>query len=116
MIDISDGLTSDLCHICDESGVGAKIYRDRIPVSSELREAADKLKSDPLSYALSGGEDYELLFTVSEDKVDQVMKTESEGRPLATIIGEIVDRERVIIDKEGRKGPLLPLGYDHFPD
>lgn len=114
MIDISDGLTSDLCHICDESGAGARIYKERIPISPELKEASALFKTDPLSYALRGGEDYELLFTVSEDKVEDVMKAEIAGRPLATMIGEIVEGERTIIDRDGNKNYLVPSGYDHF--
>lgn len=62
MIDISDGLLIDLWRICDESGVGAVIYRERIPISEELKKISNKFGLDPYSYALRGGEDYVLLF------------------------------------------------------
>ena len=64
MIDISDSLSTDLNHICEQSRVGAVIYEDRIPLSKELKKA--EFKKGPLHYALSGGEDYELLFTVKK--------------------------------------------------
>lgn len=114
MIDVSDGLLSDLLHICEEGSVGARIYEERIPLSAPLKKVASRLNKDPLGYALRGGEDYELLFTVPEKKVGEVMKAKLRGRSLATLIGEVVKRERVLIDKKGRKKPLLPLGYDHF--
>ncbi|MBI5199227.1 MAG: thiamine-phosphate kinase [Nitrospirae bacterium] len=114
MIDISDGLASDLSHICDESAVGAEIYHDGIPISFELKEMADKLERDPLYYALRGGEDYELLFTVPMDRVEEVIKAEVEGRPLAAMIGNVIKDDRVLIDKDGRRHTLSPIGYNHF--
>ena len=72
MIDISDGLSSDLAHICDESGVGAHIIAEEIPFSRSLLAASDKLGKSPLYYALSGGEDYELLFTVPPAKAKKL--------------------------------------------
>ncbi len=67
MIDVSDGLSSDLLHICDNSGVGAKIYEDSIPISEDAYHLAIKFGLDPVTCALSGGEDYELLFTLSPE-------------------------------------------------
>ena len=64
MIDVSDGLSSDLSHLCEESGTGALLFSDKIPLSPALLRSADRLRKPPLHYALSGGEDYELLFTV----------------------------------------------------
>ena len=63
MIDVSDGLLIDLSRICNESRVGALIYREKIPLSPELKQGASCLGLSPLQLALSGGEDYELLFT-----------------------------------------------------
>jgi thiamine-monophosphate kinase len=103
MIDISDGLLIDLSHICDESRVGAVIYKDKIPVSKELAYTAKALKTDPLNFALKGGEDYALLFTAPPD-----MKT------TAFKIGEIVKSGRFIIDENGRKRKFKPEGYEHF--
>ncbi|MBI5187973.1 MAG: thiamine-monophosphate kinase [Nitrospirae bacterium] len=103
MIDISDGLLIDLSRLCDESKVGARIYIKDIPVSSELKKAASYLGISPIKLALSGGEDYELLFTVPPDK-----------KVKAICIGEIIKSERVIIDKSGKETAFAPEGYQHF--
>jgi len=103
MIDISDGLLIDLSHICDESKVGAVIYKDKIPISGELTDTAKILGTDPVKFALKGGEDYALLFTAPPD-----IKT------TATKIGEIITRERFIIDEKGRKIKFKSEGYEHF--
>ncbi|MFZ6016652.1 MAG: thiamine-phosphate kinase [Nitrospirota bacterium] len=103
MIDISDGLLIDLSRLCDESKVGARIYIKDIPVSSKLKKAASYLSISPIKLALSGGEDYELLFTVPPNK-----KVE------AICIGEIIESERVIIDKSGKETAFAPEGYQHF--
>jgi thiamine-monophosphate kinase len=103
MIDISDGLLIDVCHLCDESRVGAVIYENKIPLSKALREVAKREGSDPVTLALKGGEDYRLLFT-SKHK----LKTS------AVKIGEITGNERFIIDSKGIKRALTPEGYEHF--
>jgi thiamine-monophosphate kinase len=103
MIDVSDGLLIDLSRICDESRVGALIYREKIPVSPELKQVASRLGLSPLKLAFSGGEDYELLFTAPPQK-----------RVRAIHIGEIVKRGRFIIDRSGGKKPFSPKGYQHF--
>lgn len=103
MIDISDGLLIDLSHICDESNVGALIYKDKIPLSKELKAIAKKSGIDPLNMALKGGEDYALLYTAPAN-----LKT-GDFR-----IGEIIKKERYIIDSKGRKTTFKPEGYEHF--
>jgi len=103
MIDISDGLLIDLTRLCNESKIGARIYIENIPVSPELKQAASHLGISPIKLALSGGEDYELLFTALSNK-----KTK------AFCIGEITKSERVIVDNSGRERPLVPEGYQHF--
>ncbi len=103
MIDISDGLLIDLSRLCDESKVGARIYTKNIPVSSELKRAASCLGISPIRLALSGGEDYELLFTAPRDK-----------RVKAIYIGDITESERVIIDTSGKKKTFSAEGYQHF--
>jgi len=103
MIDISDGLLIDLCHICDASNVGAVIYKERIPLSEELTRVAHTMKKDPFDYALRGGEDYVLLFT-----------SPSRYKKGATRIGEIIRKGRYIIDEKGRKTPFKSEGYEHF--
>ncbi len=112
MIDISDGLSSDLDHICEQSGVGAEINAEAIPVSSALNKLSKKLVLPALQYALSGGEDYELLFTVPPARVK---KLRSLKLPV-TEIGFIKSGRTVsLVDEEGRKRKLLPSGFDHFP-
>jgi len=103
MIDISDGLLIDLWRMCDESRVGAVIYKEKIPLSEGLRKVCRKFRLDPYSYALKGGEDYVLLFTSPE-----------ESRKDAYCIGEIVKKGRYIIDEKNKKIRMRPEGYDHF--
>lgn len=103
MIDISDGLLIDLNHICDESNVGAVIYREKIPLSSELIDISRKEKTDPVQLALKGGEDYALLFTAPANSKVKGIK-----------IGEITEKGRFIIDEEGKKKKFKPEGYEHF--
>lgn len=110
MIDVSDGLSSDLAHICLESRAGAEIAADRIPLSRQLRAAAG-LKRSALEYALSGGEDYELLFTVPASKAERMRRL---GLP-ATEIGRITKgRTLKLAAADGSVCPLRPSGFDHF--
>jgi thiamine-monophosphate kinase len=110
MIDVSDGLSSDLAHLCEESSVGAELHADRIPLSKDLRTAKG-LKRRPVEYALSGGEDYELLFTVPRSRLQKIRSL----RIAATEIGRIViGKSMSLLDGQGRKKPLRPSGYDHF--
>jgi thiamine-monophosphate kinase len=110
MIDVSDGLSSDLGHLCAQSGAGAEVFADRIPLSKELR-SAKALKRPPLAYALSGGEDYELLFTVPPGKTKKLKAMQI----AATEIGIITrDRSMRLIDERGQGRPLTATGYDHF--
>lgn len=111
MIDISDGLSSDLAHICEQSGVGAIISAEQIPLSRSLVMASSDLKKSKLDYALSGGEDYELLFTAPSGKVRNL---HSLGIPLVDI-GEITQTRKLsLVDSRGVTVPLKPMGYNHF--
>ncbi len=103
MLDISDGLLIDLNHICEESKVGAVIYKDKIPASRELAISAKKAGLDPLPFSLKGGEDYELLFTAPPNYKTAAYK-----------IGEITKKGRFIIDENGRKTRFKAEGYEHF--
>jgi thiamine-monophosphate kinase len=110
MIDISDGLSSDLGHLCAQSRVGAEVFAERIPLSKELR-AATALKLPILSYALSGGEDYELLFTSPAEMEREIMSL----RIRATVIGAITRKKGMrMVTEKGDIHPLVPGGYDHF--
>jgi thiamine-monophosphate kinase len=103
MIDISDGLLIDLSRLCSESRVGARIYIDNIPLSPELKKAAVHLDIPPLKLALSGGEDYEMLFTAPAG-----------NKVRAIYIGEIIKSGRFIVDSSGREKPFSAKGYQHF--
>lgn len=112
MIDISDGLGSEVQHICDQSRVSAEIEADVIPLHPDVRAAGELLGVDPLNFALSGGEDFELLFSAAPDKLDQLTQT---GLNLY-IVGKIVPPgpEPILIRTDGSRS-LLPGGYNHFP-
>jgi thiamine-monophosphate kinase len=101
MIDVSDGLSTDVGHICDESGVGARVYADAIP---RLPGAAG------MELALNGGEDYELLFTARPRKR---VASQIAGVTVARV-GEITRERRVVLVQEGRERPLPPRGWQHF--
>lgn len=109
MIDVSDGLSVDLAHICEESGAGAEIEASRIPVSAALRRFA----KDPLAMALHGGEDYELLFTVRPAKLAAVERLSPEFR--LTRIGRVTaGKEIFLIAPDKGKKPLRVGGFEHF--
>jgi thiamine-monophosphate kinase len=112
MIDISDGLSTDLGHICKSSGVGAIVWEQKIPMVRTPPEL-QRLGFDSLELALNGGEDYELLFTVPK-KFSSRLPRKLAGIPL-TVIGEITREKKVILlGSDGRGTPLLPKGWDPF--
>jgi len=117
MIDLSDGLASDVAHICERSKVGVRVEAGRLPISPATRVVAQALGRDPISFALFGGEDYELLFTVPPDRVEELMTIVGQaiGIPL-TEIGEIVPAAegRTLVLADGGKVSLEPGGWDHF--
>ncbi len=110
MIDVSDGLSSDLSHLCEESGTGCVLLSDTIPFSAALLRSADRLRRTPLQYALSGGEDYELLFTVPSSK----LKTLATLDIPVTEIGEITAGTALFLANAAGKTALKPTGYNHF--
>jgi thiamine-monophosphate kinase len=103
MIDVSDGLLIDLTRLCDESRAGARIYAENIPLSQNLKSVASGLGISPIELALSGGEDYELLFTAPRGK-----------RVDASYIGDITESGRIIVDGKGKEKPFAAKGYQHF--
>jgi len=111
MIDISDGLASDLLHICKASGTGAFIEESQVPIHDEARAQAIEFRLDPITCALNGGEDYELLFTVSPADLEKVRFMDS-----VYIIGEITPKEDgITLHSSG--GQILPIsaqGWKHF--
>lgn len=114
MIDLSDGLFIDLSRLCDESRAGAKIFMERIPVSSRMRTTSSMLGLDAMKLACSGGEDYELLFTAPPTSPIPSLLRRGLGEVKITYIGDIVKSGRKIIDKNGREKKFSASGYQHF--
>ncbi len=113
LIDISDGLSSDLNHLCSESNVGALVYANRLPVDAPVADLCGRRALDPLLLALHGGEDFELLFSVHPDKVSQ-LPLKVDGVTL-TCIGEIAEAAAGVRISEGsRVWELTPEGWQHF--
>jgi len=113
MIDISDGLSSDIHHLCDESGVGALIDAAKIPIDPDVAAICGRRALDPLLLALNGGEDFELLFTVPGDKVADLPK-KVDGISISQI-GQITnDPVNIRVAEKDRVWHLQPKGFDHF--
>jgi thiamine-monophosphate kinase len=113
MIDISDGLSSDLKHLCKESEVGALIDAARIPIDPLVAALCGRRALDPLLLALHGGEDFELLFTVPPDKVASLPKT-VDGISISQI-GEITSEPgKLCVAEKDRVWDLESKGFDHF--
>ena len=112
MIDISDGLASEILHICTQSGVGAQLYEEKIPIANETFHAGvDIFKIDPITVALNGGEDYELLFTVKQSDYERI-----ENHPEISIIGFITEKEQGVnlVTKAGNLKEITAQGWQHF--
>ena len=115
MIDISDGLLADLGHLCAASGVGAELRCGSFDLNGALQEAAEAVGVDPLQWVLSGGEDYELLFTAPPGSVDQLVEAgERAGGCPVTVIGTVTGSGIRCLDAAG--DPINPKhnGWDHF--
>jgi thiamine-monophosphate kinase len=111
MIDISDGLASEIFHICKQSNVGAYVEESGVPMHPDAEEMALKFRLDPVTCALSGGEDYELLFTIDAADIEKVKYL-----PDIYIMGEIVPKEEGIRlhTKGGNIHPITAQGWKHF--
>ncbi|WP_461636519.1 thiamine-phosphate kinase [Labilibaculum euxinus] len=109
MIDISDGLSSDIMHICEESKVGCQIYEEKIPVDYETHKMAEELNMNYSTFSLNGGEDYELLFTVPLDQFDAIEKIED-----VKIIGHITDisKGKYLVTRDGVEIELQAQGWN----
>lgn len=111
MMDISDGLSSEILHICKQSNVGCVLHEAKIPVDEASRQFAFKLDLDPTACALSGGEDYELLFTIRQEDYDKIVLNEQ-----ISVIGYITEPSEGshIITRSGNKHALTAQGWNAF--
>jgi thiamine-monophosphate kinase len=111
MMDISDGLSSEILHICRDSDLGCVLYEEKIPIHEEMRKAVYKFEMDPTACALSGGEDYELLFTVAQSDYDKLVLNEQ-----ISVIGYMTEpgQGSHIITKGGSKHPITAQGWNHL--
>lgn len=111
MIDISDGLASELLHICSQSNAGCFIYDEKLPIDAKTAMTAIEFNLDPNTCVLNGGEDYELLFTIRQSDYDKI-----KGNPHMTVIGHVAHPSdgKYYIDKNGSAIELRAQGWNHF--
>jgi thiamine-monophosphate kinase len=111
MMDISDGLSSEILHICKDSNLGCVLYEEKIPIAEETRKAAFKFEIDPTACALSGGEDYELLFTIPQADYEKLVLNEN-----ISVIGYMTEPEQGanILTKGGGKHAITAQGWNHL--
>jgi thiamine-monophosphate kinase len=111
MIDISDGLASEIKHLCKQSKVGCRLYEDKIPLDPAMIRTCEEFSLDSTTIALSGGEDYELLFTISQGDYDKI-----KGNPNLTVIGHMnaaADGE-YLVTRSGEAIELKAQGWTAF--
>jgi thiamine-monophosphate kinase len=111
MMDISDGLSSEILHLCRQSQLGCVLYEEKIPIAEAMRNAAFKFEIDPTACALSGGEDYELLFTVSQADYEKLLLNEQ-----ISVVGYMTEPEQGthIHTKGGNKHVITAQGWNHY--
>lgn len=109
MMDVSDGLSSELLHICKQSGVGCRLYEDKIPLDPQVISTCEEFNLDSTTIALSGGEDYELLFTIAQADYDKI-----KGNPNFTVIGYITDKSEGVnlVTRAGQFIPIIAKGWN----
>lgn len=111
MMDISDGLSSEILHICKESRLGCVLHEEKIPIAEQTRKAAFKFEIDPTACALSGGEDYELLFTIAQEDYEKLVLNEQ-----ISVVGYMTDESEGahIITKGGGRHAITAQGWNHL--
>nr|WP_299339767.1 thiamine-phosphate kinase [Allomuricauda sp.] len=111
MIDISDGLSSEILHLCEQSEAGCNLFEDKIPLDPTVISSSEEFKMDSTMIALSGGEDYELLFTINQADFDKI-----KGNPNLTVIGHMTDKNEGahLITRANTKIPLTAQGWNSF--
>ena len=109
MMDVSDGLSSEILHICKQSGVGCRLYEDKIPLDPQVISTCEEFNLDSTTIALSGGEDYELLFTIAQADYDKI-----KGNPNFTVIGYITDKSEEVnlVTRAGQFIPIIAKGWN----
>ncbi|MDR3678654.1 MAG: thiamine-phosphate kinase [Flavipsychrobacter sp.] len=112
MIDISDGLSSEMLHICNSSDLGCILHEEKIPFHSETKETAYEFQVDPTACALSGGEDYELLFTIKQEDYEKIIRNEQ-----ISVVGYMTDKAEgaMLLTRSGNKHKLVAQGWNAFP-
>jgi thiamine-monophosphate kinase len=113
MIDISDGLSSEILHLCEQSGVGCNLFEDKIPLDPTVIATSEEFKMDSTMIALGGGEDYELLFTIDQKDFDKI-----KANPNLTVIGHMIEKEEGahLVTRANTKIPLKAQGWNSFND
>lgn len=111
MIDISDGLSSEVMHLCQNSKLGCQLYEEKIPIDPTVISTAEEFKMDPTTVALNGGEDYELLFTIKQEDFPKI-----KGNPNLTVIGHMTEASRgaQLVTRSGELFPLQAQGWNAF--
>nr|WP_315011581.1 thiamine-phosphate kinase [uncultured Capnocytophaga sp.] len=109
MMDVSDGLSSEILHICKQSGVGCRLYEDKIPLDPQVISTCEEFNLDSTTIALSGGEDYELLFTIAQADYDKI-----KGNPNFTVIGYITHKSEGVnlVTRAGQFIPIIAKGWN----
>lgn len=117
MIDTSDGFLADLGHICEESQVGADLFKEKLPISEELRRAAALLNHDPYDFLLGESDDYELVITCRSEDISLLLSESARCCPVPiTEVGRITEAagEITLLLSDGQRHPINPSGWDHF--
>lgn len=111
MMDVSDGVSSEVLHLCKQSNLGCRIYEEKLPISDDSRRAAYKFGLDPTVCALNGGEDYELIFTLKQEDYDKITFNED-----ISVIGYMTEIEAgsKILTKGGNEFPITAQGWNAF--
>ena len=111
MIDVSDGLSSEILHLCKQSEVGCNLYEDKLPLDPQFISVCEEFEVDSTTMALNGGEDYELLFTIPTSDFDKI-----KGNPNLTVIGHMTPATEGIhlITRANTKIPIVARGWNAF--
>ena len=108
MIDVSDGLSSEALHLARKSGLGVRLYEDKFPIDPNVLRLCDEFQLDPTVPVLNGGEDYELLFTITQDDFEKI-----KGNPDLTVVGHMTEEESYyLISKDSKAHPLNAQGWN----